>query len=564
MWPHLLAALAWMPWVILATEKTWREGGRSLLLAALAGAMQMLSGGAEVIILTWVVMAVMGAMEIISGEIPRGRFLLRAMCMALLVAGLSAIQILPFLDLLMHSQRTSNYGSGGMGGIETMPFSGVINYLLPLFRCVRNPEGVFVQIDQGWVASYFVGVGIAAFAVWGAWRVRIRRVWMLAGLTVFGLLMALGDPGRIYSIAKQLIPVFGFIRFPVKFVALATFALPLLAGFGVNALAHAPAQSKSRNFGSAMIVGLGIVAVMALALWWEWKHPMPGEEFSAILRNFILRVGILVLFFGGVALLRRDAEFKLQVLVQVAMMALLWFDVFTHTPTLSPTAPRAVWKPDLVRETLGFKELTTGTSRAIQSKDSLWKMVSLGSTDPAQDAYMRRFSLSMNLNLLDDIPKFDGFYSMDLKEYLDIFKRVFFRTNDAPRLLNFLGISRTSNPTNIFDWVARDGFLPLVTTGQNPVFASDETALESIFSDGFEPAKTVYLPLEAKDKVHATASATAKILSTQFSSQRVEIQAEAELPAMVICRANVLSSLACLCGRAAHSIVAGELRVSGS
>jgi hypothetical protein len=39
MWPNNIAALGWLPWVVLAAERAWREGGRWLLLGALAGAM---------------------------------------------------------------------------------------------------------------------------------------------------------------------------------------------------------------------------------------------------------------------------------------------------------------------------------------------------------------------------------------------------------------------------------------------------------------------------------------------------------------------------------------------
>src|SRR5580698_5138249 len=34
MWPSHMAAFGWMPWVILAAEPAWREGGRKIILAA--------------------------------------------------------------------------------------------------------------------------------------------------------------------------------------------------------------------------------------------------------------------------------------------------------------------------------------------------------------------------------------------------------------------------------------------------------------------------------------------------------------------------------------------------
>jgi len=36
-WPATIAGLAWMPWVVWLTERAWREGGRPVVLAAVAG-----------------------------------------------------------------------------------------------------------------------------------------------------------------------------------------------------------------------------------------------------------------------------------------------------------------------------------------------------------------------------------------------------------------------------------------------------------------------------------------------------------------------------------------------
>src|SRR5208283_1264509 len=49
MWPSHIATFSWMPWVVLAVEMAWLEGGRKVVAAALAGAMQMLAGGPETI-----------------------------------------------------------------------------------------------------------------------------------------------------------------------------------------------------------------------------------------------------------------------------------------------------------------------------------------------------------------------------------------------------------------------------------------------------------------------------------------------------------------------------------
>ena len=53
MWPNNIAALGWMPFVILFGERAFRGDGRTVIVAALIGATQMLTGAPEVILFTW-------------------------------------------------------------------------------------------------------------------------------------------------------------------------------------------------------------------------------------------------------------------------------------------------------------------------------------------------------------------------------------------------------------------------------------------------------------------------------------------------------------------------------
>ena len=115
-----------------------------------------------------------------------------------------------------------------------MPGWGWANFLLPLFHCFETPQGQFFQYDQAFLSSYYLGVGIFALAIMAAWRVRQRQVWLLAGLTLFSLIMALGENGSLYRWLKNFVPLLGIARYPVKYVFLAAFAVPLLAAYAIR------------------------------------------------------------------------------------------------------------------------------------------------------------------------------------------------------------------------------------------------------------------------------------------------------------------------------------------
>ena len=228
-WPATIAGLGWMPWVVWLTERAWREGGRTIALAACVGALQMLSGGTEAVLLTWVLLGALHLAELIHGEFPRGKIVLRAGLVVLLISGLSAAQLLPFFDLLDYSRRQQDISAG----MWPMPATGWANFFVPLFHC-RSYQGVFMQNNQFWTNSYYTGAATAVLALGALWRARCGRVWLLAALASLALVLALGEATPVYGWLSGHVSAISLMRFPIKFVILPVFVLPLLAASALS------------------------------------------------------------------------------------------------------------------------------------------------------------------------------------------------------------------------------------------------------------------------------------------------------------------------------------------
>ena len=140
MWPSHIATLSWMPWVVLAVEGAWREGGRKIFLAAMVGALQMLAGGPETIFFTWLLLLVLWIQQFATGGEASSPNLRRRVAATLamfwrfpaivaLVIALAAAQLLPFLDLAAHSQRETGFARTSRW---SMPAWGWANFLVPM------------------------------------------------------------------------------------------------------------------------------------------------------------------------------------------------------------------------------------------------------------------------------------------------------------------------------------------------------------------------------------------------------------------------------------------------
>ena len=131
-WPNYTAALALIPWVVLTVEKAWSERShvaRHVVLAIGLTAFQLLTGVPELAVLTWIVLGVFWLQRFIGSPHERNGLIFRQLTISGGAAGLCAAQLLPFFQLLEHSQRTPGFAAEKWA----LPIWGWANFLLPRF-----------------------------------------------------------------------------------------------------------------------------------------------------------------------------------------------------------------------------------------------------------------------------------------------------------------------------------------------------------------------------------------------------------------------------------------------
>ena len=528
MWPNNIAALGWMPWVVLAMQSGWREGGRKLALAALAATMQILAGAPEIILLTWAFLGLLWLAECCRGETARHPMLGRLLLAAALAGGLAAAQLLPFLQLLAHSQRSSGYGNSAWA----MPAWGWANFFVPLFHCEPSILGVFFQNEQQWTSSYYMGIGTVALALLAAARARRPRVWWLAALAVCAVLLSMGSNAHVWDWLKAVCPPLGIMRFPIKIIVLTVFTLPLLAAFALNEKLAAPQSDARVRTHQILAVGIILLVVIAAILGYAHHHPLPKETWTVTRESGLSRAVFLVSILGAAWVLGRARTSSTRALVGAALLLLLALDAMTHTSNQNPTVTTAVYGPLEIEKTVHAR---FGESRAMLHPWLQQFMANAATPDPVADYLGQRRTLDLNANLIDDIPTTSGFFSLELGASAPVITLLNSYGHDLPEpLVNFVGASQISAPDTSFNWISRTNYLPLATAGQKPIFASNDETLKALASPNFEPRSTVYLPVEARGIITATNQTTAQVTPREASAERVVFGVAADAPALVV------------------------------
>jgi hypothetical protein len=506
MWPNNIAALGWMPWVVLTVQGAYREGGRRIVSAIIVAALQLFTGAPEIILLTWLIVGGLWLSELTTSEISRHKLLGRLLLCGLIAGAIAAVQLLPFLELLRESRRSAAVADA----YWSMPSWGMANFFVPLFGCTPSILGIYSQDTQQWTSSYYIGVGVLAIAMIGVRSRGLAR--MLFGLAVLGIICAMGEKGIVYTWLRKVVPVLGYVRFPVKWIVLTIFSVPAVAGFGIAWLERSdypkrPLYLVGTVF-ALIIAGLLIISVIA---------PIPGTSYLTTLGSGLTRL-VVVLLTVGLALKFAKGIPSSGILRRLAVLFVFGLDVSTHTPRQNPPVPNAAYSATAPPMS-SLPRL--GHSRAMIIPPMQVIMEGAATADPLEAYRGYRRALFADCNLLDEIPQVYGFFSLYPRDSDSVISRTYKYTDPPPRILDFLGVSQISDPETLFVWHNRTNYLPLVTAGQRPVFAASSNALAAIFSSQFDPSRQVYLPPEAESALGGLSFASAHIESSRVDPQQV-------------------------------------------
>ena len=522
-WPSTVAGLGWMPWVVWLAGRAVRQGGGKIIWAALAGTLQMLSGAAEAVLLTWVLVAVLHGLDFLRGETARTKIILRLGAVVALISGLSAAQLLPFFDLLDFSRRQQAISAATW----PMPATGWANFFAPLFHC-HSVQGVFIQENQSWINSYYVGIATVVLAALALWQARRAQVWLLALLVLMCGVLAAGEATPVYGWLARHVSIIALLRYPVKFLILPILVLPLLAAAALSQKNLVAGKMNRTVFllagGLALLVTLGITG-------WSWKFEPPGDDRTAMLANGMMHATLFVAILLAWVWSDKIIGVTPRRLCQLLPLLLLWLDLDRQVPP-APTVNRAIYQPNLPRPS---PLPQSGTDRVLIPYDVRDAFYHSALPDAAADYLGRRFALAGNCNLLDGIAKCDGFFPLYLSDHAALFYNFFDDRHPAAPLLDFLGVSYLlQSQSNRLVWMARATSLPRITVGQQPHFANDFDTLTAITNSDFQPRREVYLPVEARSLVNVSHASDARLLSATYAAQLIEAEVAAPEATMLV------------------------------
>ena len=168
---------------------------------------------------------------------------------------------------------------------------------------------------------------------------------------LIAVLLAFGEQTPVYGFIRKVIPFVGLGRYPVKFLFVLAFVIPLLAGCGLAAVV------KSRLRSGVFALSLLVVVTMVLIAWaakgqrfadysqwpenfranvgYSWNQNSPGGFLPDAILNTAARLGMFVVIISLLATATRAARFGMA--MAFAALALIAVDARMHTPKQNPT-----------------------------------------------------------------------------------------------------------------------------------------------------------------------------------------------------------------------------------
>jgi len=214
------------------------------------------------------------------------RLIVGALLIAL-VSGfcLAAVQLLPTRELVASSGRNYAFSFAEVSfwsvhpvSLTQMLFPGVWADPFNLSTLYASWTDPFYGQREAYIVSCYWGLSCLVFTLVGLFfSNKTGLKWMLTGVGLVALLLALGKYFPLYSFLYEHLPWFQFGRFPAKYLLASTLCFALLTGLGIDQIE----QLRSRVSGSSgrrrliislLLIGALLAASGLLAVSWVWEQ----------------------------------------------------------------------------------------------------------------------------------------------------------------------------------------------------------------------------------------------------------------------------------------------------
>lgn len=240
--------------------------------------------------------------------------------------GLAAVQLLPSLELLGASQRSAGFTLAEASGPGRV---GLANFL--------GLAGPDAEVSGAYPGAVILGLALA-----GVLYARGAHLWFTAGSAAVSLALCLGDRAPLWGLAYSVLPGFATLHMPHRMLFLWSLALALLAGYGLDALAH---HVPTR--GQPDLRPLVVTSAVLAGLLWLAAAAVPGLPPAAAGGAVRLTVGLIVCIAG--ATLQRRYRWPALALAAVAALDLLSYSAprlygrFYPPDAVYAAPPAAIW-----------------------------------------------------------------------------------------------------------------------------------------------------------------------------------------------------------------------------
>jgi len=344
----ILLSVIWTPLIMMFFRRAIENPGvRNEIMTAVFTTLSFLGGGIEVVYGNFFVLLIMMIFSMLPnksyvGDKPRHYILMIRSLLAISFSFLilSAIQLLPFIELWMHSIRGQ-----GITYQEATVWSFAPKDFLLFF--LADAYGYFLDmkkywVTQCWLKTMYLGgltfvlsliffilpysnhnIVAAGFSLRknrtlkGAATNFIDKVMNGTGknrlfflvLMLFSLFLSLGHYNPLYPLVFKYVPFFNGIRYPVKFLYIFILALAITAGLGFEKLVQfstrlqkntdlssLPRKRESSEKANWIPASAGMTIRMLKRLFQQPAQKSDGKWLKHLLFVFLLLSGFILLF----------------------------------------------------------------------------------------------------------------------------------------------------------------------------------------------------------------------------------------------------------------------------